>query len=71
MIDYCACLRNQKAIQCVVGSSIMPMKFMVFLSFMVMYMLNGEKGFVKTKFWKYFFYAFYPVHMLIIYFLAR
>lgn len=64
-------LRNQKAIQCVVGSSIMPMKFMVFLSFMVMYMFNGEKGFIKTKFWKYFFYAFYPVHMLIIYFLAR
>lgn len=64
-------LRNQKAIQCVVGSSIMPMKFMVFLSFMVMYMFNGEKGFIKTKFWKYFFYAFYPVHMLIIYFLTR
>ena len=64
-------LRNQKTIQCVLGASIMPMKLMVFLSFMVIYMFNGEKGFIKTKFWKYFFYAFYPVHMLIIYFLAR
>lgn len=64
-------LRNQKAIQSVLGASIMKMKLMVFLSFMVIYMFNGEKGFIKTKFWKYFFYAFYPVHMLIIYFLAR
>lgn len=64
-------LRNQKAIQSVLGASIMHMKLMVFLSFMVIYMFNGEKGFIKTKFWKYFFYAFYPVHMLIIYFLAR
>lgn len=63
-------LRNQKAIQSVVGASIMPMKLMVFLSFMVMYMYNGERGFIKTKFWKYFFYAFYPVHMLIIYLLS-
>ena len=64
-------LRNQKAIQSVLGASIMKMKLMVFLSFMVIYMFNGKKGFIKTKFWKYFFYAFYPVHMLIIYFLAR
>ena len=49
-------LRNQKAIQSVVGASIMPMKLMVFLSFIVMYMYNGERGFIKTKFWKYFYF---------------
>lgn len=38
-----------------------------FLSFMVIY-VYGEQGFIKTRFWKYFFYAFYPVHMLIIFF---
>lgn len=64
-------LRNQKVIQSIVAPTLLPMKAMVFLSFMVIYMYNGERGFLKSKFWKYFFYAFYPLHMLVIYFLAR
>lgn len=64
-------LRNQKVIQSIVSPTLLPMKAMVFLSFMVIYMYNGKRGFLKSKFWKYFFYAFYPLHMLIIYFLTR
>ena len=64
-------LRNLKPVQCVVAPTLLPMKAMVFLSFMVIYMYNGAKGFIKTAFWKYFFYLFYPAHMLLLYFLAR
>lgn len=63
-------LRNLKPIQCVVSSTLLPMKASVFLSFMVIYMFNGKKGIFQSAFWKYFFYAFYPLHMLIIYFLT-
>ena len=68
-------LRNLKPVQCVVAPTLLPMKAMVFLSFMVIYMYNGAKGFIQTAFWKYFFYLFYPAHligiMLIEYALAR
>ena len=64
-------LRREKAIQCVAAPILLEMKTMVFLSLLLTCMYNGKRGFIKTPFLKYFFYAFYPLHMLIIYFLAR
>lgn len=64
-------LRNEAILKCVISPVLLPMKAMVFLSMVLTCLFNGERGFFKSKFWKYFFYAFYPLHMLVIYFLAR
>ena len=64
-------LRRERVIQCVAAPVLLPMKLMVFLSLLLTYLYNGKRGFIKTAFLKYCFYAFYPVHMLLIYFLAR
>ena len=63
-------LRKERIIRCVAASTILQMKAMVFLSLLLTFFYNGERGFIKTPFIKYCFYAFYPVHMLIIYFLS-
>lgn len=63
-------LRKEKVIQCIVGPVLLEMKAMVFLSLLLTCMYNGKRGFVKTPFLKYFFYVFYPLHMLIIYLLS-
>lgn len=39
------------------------------LSILPILMYNGERGFIRGKAGKYFFYAFYPLHFLIIYYL--
>lgn len=64
-------LRKERIIQTVACPVLLPMKLMVFLSLILTCLYNGKRGFIKTPFLKYCFYAFYPVHMLIIYFLAR
>lgn len=64
-------LRKEKVIRCVAAPVLLQMKAMVFLSLLLTCLYNGRRGFIKTPFLKYFFYAFYPLHMLIIYFLAR
>jgi hypothetical protein len=41
----------------------------ILMAFAVIWLYNGERGFIKGKAWKYAFYAFYPVHLMLIYFL--
>lgn len=64
-------LRKERIIRTVACPVLLPMKLMVFLSLLLTCLYNGKRGFIKTPFLKYCFYAFYPVHMLAIYFLAR
>lgn len=64
-------LRKELVIRCVACPVLLKMKLMVFLSLLLTCMYNGKRGFIKTPFLKYCFYAFYPVHMLLVYFLAR
>ena len=63
-------LRNEKIIRSVVAPVLLQAKAMVFLSMLLTLLYNGQRGFIKTPFAKYCFYAFYPVHLLVIYLLA-
>lgn len=62
-------LRNEKALQSVICSIVIPSSVMVFISFGLIYMYNGQRG-TKSKIAKYAFYSFYPIHMLAIYLTA-
>lgn len=64
-------LRKENLIRCVAPPVLLQMKAMVFLSLVLTLLYNGQRGFIKTPFMKYCFYAFYPVHMLVIYLIAR
>ena len=50
-------------------SNTIPYTIGVMCAFLPINLYHHERGFIKGKFWKYVFYAFYPVHMLILYFI--
>ena len=64
-------LRKAQVIRTLACPVLLPMKLMVFLSLLLTFMYNGKRGFIRTPFVKYCFYAFYPFHMLVIYLLAK
>lgn len=62
-------LRNNRILQAVIGCCILPGKWIPGLAFIPINLYNGKRGFVKGPVAKYLFYAFYPVHLLVLYFL--
>ena len=68
-------LRDKKAPQMFVSSAFLSgnifYTFGVMLAFLPINLYNQERGFIRGKFWKYAFYAFYPVHMLILYLIQK
>jgi hypothetical protein len=63
-------LRNNRLLQAVIGSCILPSRWIAGLAFIPINLYNGQRGFIKGPFAKYLFYAFYPLHLLVIYFLC-
>lgn len=59
-------LRFEKATQAIVGSCWLYYEWKACFAFISINMYNGKRGFIKGKFGKYFFYAFYPVHILLL-----
>lgn len=64
-------LRDQEVLRSVAAPVLLLSKKKVFVAMLLTLLYNGKRGFIKTPFLKYCFYAFYPVHMLLIYFLSR
>ena len=64
-------LRDQRILQAIIGSCILPGKWIAGLAFVPISMYNGQRGFIKGKYAKYIFYLFYPLHLLVIYLLRQ
>lgn len=75
--DYCAAgvpfimlvyaLQGRLAIQGMTAAVLLPMRPMAALAYIPISLYNGQRGFVKGPWLKYAFYAFYPLHFLLIY----
>ena len=62
-------LRNNKVLQCVIGTCLLSSTWIGGLAFIPINMYNGKRGFIKTPLLKYAVYALYPLHMLVIYYI--
>lgn len=60
-------LRESRLYLAVLCCCFMPYDWITALSFIPIALYNGERGFVKGKILKYAFYAFYPVHLTVLY----
>ncbi len=63
-------LRDNKILLGIVGSCILPSKLIGGVAYLPIYFYNGKRGFVKNGFAKYFFYLFYPLHLIILYLIS-
>jgi len=50
----------------VVGSCVLPDTWKAGLAFIPIAMYDGKRGFIKSPFLKYAFYAYYPVHLFVL-----
>ena len=64
-------LAEQPMIQCFAGITLLGWPGGVACAFPFLNLYNGERGFVRGRAAKYFFYCFYPVHLTILWLLHR
>lgn len=63
--------RNEKPAQAIIGSCWLYYEWKACFAFLFINMYNGKRGFIKGKAAKYFFYAFYPLHITILVLLRK
>lgn len=61
--------RSRPLYQSVLGSCILSSRWIAGLAFIPISLYNGKRGLIKSRVLSLLFYAFYPVHMLILYFI--
>lgn len=62
-------LRRRHLLQAIIGSCMLGSRWIAGLAFIPINMYNGKRGFIQGPIAKYLFYVFYPLHLLIIYFI--
>lgn len=64
-------LRDRPLPRAVIGSCLLPSRWIAGLAFIPLSLYNGRRGFVHGPVAKYAFYLFYPLHLLVLYFLKQ
>ena len=59
-------LRRHLLLQAIIGGCMLPMKWVPGLAFIPIALYNGRRGFIRGRWAKYLFYAFYPLHLLLL-----
>lgn len=59
-------LRDMPAVQAILALPFLSGGYAALCSFVPINMYNGKRGFIKGKALKYLFYAFYPLHIIIL-----
>ena len=60
-------LRDEPYGRAAVGSCVLTSTWKAGLAFIPIALYNGKRGFINNEFRKYLFYAIYPLHMLVLY----
>ncbi len=64
-------LREKPLYRAVIGTCCLSGNWIAGLAFLPIGMYNGRRGFIRGKGLKYAFYAFYPLHLFILYAIAK
>ena len=64
-------LRRHFALQVLAGCTMLPLKWVTGLAFIPIGMYNGRRGFIRGPWGKYLFYAFYPLHLFVIWIIKQ
>ena len=60
--------RSNQMLMTIIGTCLLPQKWIGGLAFIPIAFYNGERGCIQGPLAKYAFYAFYPIHLLVLYF---
>ena len=69
LILFMHVIREKAAARTIIGCCFFPIPCKVVPAFLIMNLYNGKRGFIRGKVGKYIFYAAYPLHILVLYFI--
>lgn len=64
-------LRRQKLCQAIVGSCMLPARWIAGPAFVFINLYNGKRGFIRNVPLKYLFYFIYPLHLFVLYWIRK